>query len=76
LSPQDTTNIEKAYQKLCDSLQFAPKQSIPGGHWKNYVPCWEKECETFCRFFLQAQQGLTPTELISSRDVGLCSQFD
>jgi len=54
LSPADTTNIEKAYQKQCESLLFAAQQCIPLSRSKNCVPCWDKECETLYRSFLRA----------------------
>ena len=46
LPPPDISNIERAYQDFCESLLSAAKQCIPRGRLKNYVPCWDKECET------------------------------
>ena len=43
LPPPD---IDKAYQELHESLLFASEQCILLSRRKNYVPCWEKECET------------------------------
>jgi len=31
-----------------------PKQCIPRGRRKNYVPCWDKECETLYHSFIRA----------------------
>jgi len=62
LPPPDTSNIERAYQDFCESLLFAAKQCIPRGRRKNYVPCWNKECETFYRSFARA-----PVETESDR---------
>jgi len=45
LPPPDTPNTERAYQDFCESLLSAGKQRIPRGRRKNYVPCWDKECE-------------------------------
>jgi len=47
LPSPDTANIVRAYQDFCESLLSAAKQCIPRGRRKNYVPCWDKECETF-----------------------------
>jgi len=33
------------------------KQCIPYSRWKNYVPCWDKECETLYRSFTRAPVG-------------------
>jgi len=57
LPPAETTNIEKAYQELWKSLLFAAEQCIPLIRCKNYVPCWDKECETLYRSFLRAPVG-------------------
>jgi len=66
LPPRDTTNIEKAYKKLCESLLFTAKQCIPRGRHKNYVPCWDKECKTLYRSFLRAQVGTDSERAASS----------
>jgi len=53
----DTSNIERAYQDFCKSPLSAAKQCIPCGRWKNYVPCWDKECVTTSHSFTRAQVG-------------------
>jgi len=45
----DTTNIEKAYQELCESLVYSAKQCVPNGHRKNYVSSSEKEFKILYR---------------------------
>jgi len=62
LSPPDTSNIEKAYEELCESLLFVAEQDILLSRRKNYVSCWGKVCETVHRSFLEPQGGLTLTE--------------
>jgi len=62
LPPPDTPDIERAYQDFCESLLSAAKQCIPCRRRKNYVPCWDKECETLYRSFIGAQWGLPLTE--------------
>jgi len=59
LPPLDTPEAcqEKACQDFCKSLLSAAKQCIPCGSRKNYVPCWDKECETLYRSFIQAPVG-------------------
>ena len=66
MQPADTTNIEKAYQELCESLLFAAEQCIPLSRCKNYMPCWDKECETLYRSFLQTQVGTDSDRAASS----------
>ena len=57
LPPPDTPDIERAYQDFCESLFFAAKQCIPRGRRKNYVPCWDKECETLYCSFIRSPVG-------------------
>ena len=55
-APPAASIIERAYQDLYEreSLLSAAKQCIPRGRQKNYVSCWDKECETLCRSFTRA----------------------
>ena len=66
LPPLDTPDIERAYQDFCESLLSAAKQCIPRGHRKNYVPCWDKECETLYRSFTRAPVGTSSDRAASS----------
>ena len=72
LLPPDTTNIDKAYQELCESLLFAAEQCIPLSRRKTYVPCWDKECETLDCSFLRTPVGTDSDRVASS----LFSQLD
>ena len=63
LLPPDTSNIEGAYQDFCESLLSAAKLR---GRRKNYVPCWDKECETFHCSFLRAPVGTDSDRAASS----------
>jgi len=51
--PPDAIDIEKAHQEFFKSLLSAAKQYFPRGRRKNYVPCWDKECETLHRSFIR-----------------------
>ena len=62
LPPPGAPDIERAYQDFCESVFSAAKQCIQRGRRKNYVPCWDKECETFYRSFIRA-----PAEIASDR---------
>jgi len=62
LPPPDRSNIEKAYQDFCESLLSAAKPCILLDRRNNYVPCWDKECETLYLFFMRAQVGLALME--------------
>jgi len=57
LLPPNKPNIERAYRDFCDSLLSTAKRCIPCGRRMNYVPCWDKECETLQRSFIRGQVG-------------------
>ena len=42
------------------------KQCIPCGRRKNYVPCWDKECETLYHSFIRAPVGTASDRAASS----------
>ena len=63
----DTTNIEKAFQQLCESLLFAAKQLIPLSRRTNFVPCWDKECETLYHSLIRAPVGTDSDRAASYR---------
>jgi len=62
MAPPDTSDIEGAYQDFCESLLSAAKQCTPliwsptdlESPRKNYMPCWDKECETLYPSFIRA----------------------
>ena len=35
----------------------AAKKTIPRGYRNNYIPCWDAECESLYKTFLQFPQG-------------------
>jgi len=72
LPPPDTSNIERAYQDFCESLLSAAKQCIPRGRRKNYVPYWDKECETLYHSFTRAPvgSGFVPTISAQAEEAG------
>ena len=45
LPPPDTVDTEDAYKAFCRILTNSAKHSIPRGYNKNYIPCWNDECE-------------------------------
>jgi len=47
-------------------LLSAAKQCIPRGRRKNYVPCWDEECETLYRFLTRAPVGTDSDRAASS----------
>jgi len=51
---------------FCESLLSAAKQYIPRGRRKNYVPGWDKECETLYRFFTRAPVGTDSDRTVSA----------
>jgi len=66
LPPLDAPDIERAYQDFCENLLSAAKQCIPRGRRKNYVPCWDKECETLHRSFIRTPVGTDSDRATSS----------
>ena len=53
-------------------LRKQPKKTIPRGYQNNYIPCWDAECESLYKTFLQSPQGddlsLAATALLSKLD--------
>ena len=45
LPPLDNTGLDIAYKAFCSMLTNAAKQSVPRGYQKNYIPCWDEECQ-------------------------------
>jgi len=66
LPPPDTPDIERACQDFRKSLLSVAKQCIPRGSRKNYVPCWDKGCETLYRSFIRAPVGTASDRAASS----------
>ena len=50
----------------------AAKKTIPRGYRNNYIPCWDAECESLYKTFLQSPQGddssLAATALLANLD--------
>ena len=57
---------DRAYQDIGESLLSAAKQCILCGRRKNYVPCWDRECETLYRSFIRAPVGTASDRATSS----------
>ena len=57
LLPPDTVDVDATYQDFCNTIKKAPKKTIPRGYRNNYIPCWDAECESFYKTFLQSPQG-------------------
>ena len=53
----DSLDVDAAYQDLCNTIKKAAKKTIPRGYRNNYIPCWDAECESLYRTFLQSPQG-------------------
>ena len=45
LPPHDIADTEDVYKAFCRILINSAKHSIPRGYNKNYIPCWDDECE-------------------------------
>ena len=58
LLPPDSLDVDAAYQDFCNTTKKAAKKTtIPRGYRNNYIPCWDAECESHCKTFLQSLQG-------------------
>ena len=72
LLPPDSLDVDAAYQDFCNTIKKAAKQTIPRGYRNNYIPCWDVECESLYKTFLQSPQGdgpsLAATALLAKLD--------
>ena len=72
LLPPDTLDVDAAYQDFCNTIKKAAKTTIPRGYRNNYIPCWDAECESLYKTFLQSPQGddssLAVTALLAKLD--------
>ena len=57
LLPPDSLNVNAAYQDFCNTIKKAAKKTIPRAYRDNYVPCWDAECKSSNKTFLQFLQG-------------------
>ena len=68
----DSLDVDVAYQDFCNTIKKAAKKTIPHEYQNNYVSCWDAECESLYRTFLQSPQGddssLAATALLAKFD--------
>ena len=65
----------------CKNIKKAAEKAIPRGYRNNYILCWDAECESVYKTFLQSTQGgdssLAATALLAKLDRkrrDLCSE--
>ena len=72
LLPPDSLDVDAAYQDFCSTIKKAAKTTIPCGYRNNYILCWNAECESLYKTFLQSPQGydssLAATALLAKLD--------
>ena len=72
LLPLDSLDVDAVYQDFCNIIKKAAKKTIPRGYRNNYIPCWDAECESLYKTFLQSSQGddssLAATALLAKLD--------
>ena len=72
LLPPDSLDVDAAYQDFCNTIKKAAKKTIPRGYRNNYIPCWDAECESLYKTFLESPQGddssLAATALLAKLD--------
>ena len=54
--PPDSLDVDAAYQDFCNTIKKAAKKTIPRGYRNTYIPCWDPECESLYKTFLQSPQ--------------------
>ena len=57
LLPPDSLDVDVAYQDFCNTIKKTAKNTIPCVYQKNYIPCWDAECKSLYKTFLQSPQG-------------------
>ena len=57
LLPPDSLDVDTAYQEFCNINKKAAEKTIARGYRNNYIPCWNAECESLYKTFLQSPQG-------------------
>ena len=57
LLPPHSLDVDAAYQDFYNTIKKAAKKTIPRGYQNNYIPCWDPECESLYKTFLQSPQG-------------------
>ena len=72
LLPSDSLDVDAAYQDFCNTIKKATKKTIPRRYRNNYTPCWDAECESLYKTFLQSPQrdnsSLAATGLLAKLD--------
>ena len=72
LLPPNSLDVDAAYQDFCNTINKVAKKTIPCGYRNNYIPCWDAECESLYKTFLQSPQGddssLAATALLAKLD--------
>ena len=72
LLPPDSLDVDAAYKNFCNIIKKATKKTIPRGYQNNYTPCWDTECKSLYKTFLQSPQGddssLAATDLLAKLD--------
>ena len=69
LPPPDTANAEVAYKAFCRILTNSAKHSIPRGYNKNYIPCWDDECEQLYKKHIDSETTESASTATSLLDV-------
>ena len=72
LLPPVSFDVDVIYQDFCNTIKKAVKKTIPRRYQNNYIPCWDAECESLYKTFLQSPQGgdssLAATALLAKLD--------
>ena len=53
----DSLDLDIAYQDFYNIIKKAAKKTIPREYQNNYILCWDAECESLYKTFLQSPQG-------------------
>ena len=72
LLPPNLLDVDVAFQDFCNIIKKAAKKTISHRYQNNYILCWDAECESLYKTFLQSSQGdhssLAATALLAQLD--------
>ena len=57
LLPPDSLDVLAAYQDFCNTIKKSAKKTIQHWYRNNYIPCWDAECQSIYKTFLQSPQA-------------------
>ena len=50
----DCLDVDVAYQAFYNIIKKVAQKTIPRGYQNNYISCWDADCKSLYRMFLQS----------------------